>query len=67
MAMGEETGQLDKGLYKVADMFEKQADQLAKTMVSLLGPCILIVIVMIVGFVVISMLLPIFKMNLIIQ
>jgi len=67
MAMGEETGQLEKGLYKVADMFEKQADQLAKTMVSLLGPCVLIIIVMIVGFVVISMLLPIFKMNLIIQ
>jgi general secretion pathway protein F len=67
IAMGEETGQLEKGLYKVADTFEKQADQLSKTMVSLLGPIILIVIVMIVGFVVISMLLPIFQMNLIIQ
>jgi len=67
IAMGEETGQLDKGLYKVADTFEKQADQLSKTMVSLLGPCVLIIIVTIVGFVVISMLLPIFQMNLIIQ
>ena len=67
IAVGEETGRLERGLYKVADTFERQIDQIVKTMISLLGPLVLVVIVSFVGFVVIAMLLPIFQMNLLIQ
>jgi len=67
ISVGEETGRLDKGLYKIADIYERQTDQNVKTIVSLLGPMVLVVIVSIVGFVVIAMLLPIFQMNLLIQ
>jgi len=67
ISVGEETGHLERGLYKIADTYEKQADQTVKAMLSLLGPVVLIVIVAIVGFVVIAMLLPIFKMNLLIE
>jgi general secretion pathway protein F len=67
IAVGEEAGQLDRGLYKIADTFERQSDQAVKAMLSLLGPVVLIVIVSIVGFAVIAMLLPILQMNLLIQ
>lgn len=67
ISVGEEAGQLERGLYKIADIFERQSDQVVKAMLSLLGPLVLIVIVSIVGFAVIAMLLPILQMNLLIQ
>lgn len=63
ISVGEETGQLSKGLNKVAETFEREADQIMKTIVSLLGPIVLVVIVSIIGFVVIALLLPILQMN----
>jgi len=67
ISVGEEAGNLEKGLYKIADTYERQSDQTIKTLISLLGPLVLVGIVAIVGFVVIAMLLPIFQMNLLIQ
>lgn len=67
VAVGEESGRLEKGLYKIAETLERQADQTVKVMMSLLGPVVLMIIVSIIGFAVIAMLLPIFKMNLLIQ
>ena len=67
ISIGEETGRLERGLYKVAHNFERQSDQTVKTLISLLGPIVLIVIVSIVGFLVVAMLLPIFQMNTLIR
>lgn len=67
IAVGEESGRLEKGLYKIAEVYEKQSDQTMKAIVSILGPLVLVVIVGLVGFVVMAMLLPIFKMNLVVQ
>ena len=67
VSIGEESGHLEKGLYKIAETLERQADETVKVMTSLLGPAVLVVIVSIVGFAVIAMLLPIFRMNLLIQ
>ncbi len=67
VAVGEETGHLDKSLYKIADTYERKTDQAVKTMLSLLGPLCLVAIVSVIGFVVIALLLPIFQMNLLIQ
>ncbi|MCA9400305.1 MAG: type II secretion system F family protein [Candidatus Omnitrophica bacterium] len=67
ISIGEETGRLDVGLFKLADVYEKEAEQTMKTLISLLGPVVLIGVVMLVGFVVIAMMLPIVQMNLIIQ
>lgn len=67
IAVGEEAGRLEKGLYKLADSYERQAEEMSQKMVSLLGPIALIIVVMIVGFIVLAMLLPIFQTNLIIQ
>lgn len=67
ISIGEETGRLERGLFKIAETYERQADQTVKTLLSLLGPMVLVVIVGLVGFVVIAMLLPIFKMNMLIK
>lgn len=67
IAVGEESGRLEKGLYKIAGTLERQTDQMVQVMMSLLGPVVLMVIVSLVGFAVIAMLLPIFRMNLLVQ
>lgn len=67
ISVGEETGRLEKGLLKIAETYERESEQAVRTFISLLGPLVLVVIVCLVGFVVVAMLLPIFKMNLIVQ
>ena len=65
IAVGEEGGQLEKALFKVADSYEREADNAIKTMTSLLEPFLILTMGLIVGFIVISMLLPIFQINII--
>lgn len=67
VGVGEETGRLEKSLFKIAETLERQTDETVKVMLSLLGPFVLMVIVALVGFAVIAMLLPIFRMNLMVQ
>ncbi len=67
VAVGEETGALEKSLFKIADSYERQADQTVKIITSLLEPIMIVVIGSMVGFIVIAMLLPIFQMNLMIR
>jgi type II secretory pathway component PulF len=65
--VGEESGHLEKALQKIAFSYERQTDQVIKTMTSLLEPILIVFIGAIIGFIVVAMLLPIFQMNLIIQ
>lgn len=67
ISVGEETGHLDRSLMKVAETYERQTTETTTKIVSLLGPLFLLVIVSMVGFVVLAMLLPILKMNLLVQ
>lgn len=59
--MGEETGALDAMLAKIADFYEEEVDAAVKTLTSILEPVMIIIVGGIVGFVVISMYLPLFK------
>jgi type II secretory pathway component PulF len=61
--VGEETGRLDDMLLKVADIEERHMRAQTKTLVSLLGPALILVVGALVGFMVIALLLPIFKMS----
>lgn len=61
--IGEETGHFEKGLYKIADIYEREAERMMATSVSLLGPMVLIGLVAVVGFIVIAIMLPIMQMN----
>jgi len=65
MAVGEETGTFERGLYKLADSHERKSEAAVKMMTSLLEPILILCIGSIVGFIVIAMLLPLFQMNLI--
>ena len=61
--VGEETGKLDEMLLKVADIEERHMRARTKTLVSLLAPALILVVGALVGFMVIALLLPIFKMS----
>jgi type IV pilus assembly protein PilC len=60
VGVGEETGALDAMLEKVADFYEDQVEASVKALTSILEPIMIIVIGSIVGFIVISMYMPLF-------
>jgi type IV pilus assembly protein PilC len=61
VGVGEETGALDTMLSKVADFYEDEVATAVKGLTSLLEPLMIIVVGAIVGFVVVSMYMPLFK------
>jgi type IV pilus assembly protein PilC len=61
IAVGEETGQLDAMLSKVADFYEAEVDAKVKALTSLLEPIMIVFVGGMVGFIVISMYLPMFS------
>jgi len=63
ISIGEEGGHLEKLLFKIAEANEEESDEAIKIVMSLLEPIMILVLGVIVGFIVISMLLPIFEIN----
>ncbi|MFM7066723.1 MAG: type II secretion system F family protein [Gammaproteobacteria bacterium] len=63
IAVGEESGSLDKMAGKVADFYELEVDTAVDSMSSLLEPLIMAVLGVLVGGLVIAMYLPIFKLG----
>jgi type II secretory pathway component PulF len=63
ISVGEETGKLDEMLLKVAEVEERHMRTRTKTVVSLLAPALILIVGAVVGFMVIAILLPIFKMS----
>jgi type IV pilus assembly protein PilC len=61
VGVGEETGALDSMLERVAEFYEDQVEASVKALTSILEPIMIIVIGGIVGFIVISMYLPLFE------
>jgi type IV pilus assembly protein PilC len=62
-AIGEESGSLDQMLNKVADFYEAEVDEAVKGLSSLMEPIIIVVLGTIIGGIVVSMYLPIFKLG----
>jgi type IV pilus assembly protein PilC len=62
VAVGEETGQLDHMLGKIADFYEAEVDAKVKALTSLIEPAMIVFVGGVVGFIVISMYLPIFSL-----
>jgi type IV pilus assembly protein PilC len=60
--IGEETGELEKMLGKIADFYEDEVDSSIQTLTSIIEPIMMIAVGMMVGVIIISMYLPIFKM-----
>jgi type IV pilus assembly protein PilC len=61
VGVGEETGALDQMLTKIADFYEDQVAAAVKSLTSILEPVMLVIVGGIVGFIVISMYMPLFK------
>jgi type IV pilus assembly protein PilC len=61
LGVGEETGAMDQMLSKIADFYEDQVEASVKSLTSILEPVMLVVVGGIVGFIVVSMYMPLFK------
>jgi type IV pilus assembly protein PilC len=61
VGVGEETGALDTMLSKIADFYEDQVESAVKALTSILEPIMIVFVGGIVGFIVIAMYLPLFK------
>jgi type IV pilus assembly protein PilC len=61
IGVGEETGSLDTMLNKVADFYEDQVAAAVKALTSILEPIMIVVVGAIVGFIVVAMYMPLFK------
>ena len=62
VAVGEETGQLEHMLSKIADFYEAEVDAKVKALTALIEPVMIVFVGGIVGFIVIAMYLPIFSL-----
>lgn len=62
IAVGEESGDLDGMLSKVADFYDSEVEAMVKALTSLLEPILISVMGAVVGFIVISLFLPLFNL-----
>ncbi len=61
--VGEQSGELESMLNKIADVFEGEVESTILSMTALLEPIMILVMGVVVGFIVLSICLPIFEMN----
>ena len=62
-AIGEESGSLDHMLGKAAEFYEDEVDEMVKGLSSLMEPFIIVILGVLIGGIVVSMYLPIFKLG----
>jgi type IV pilus assembly protein PilC len=62
-AIGEESGSLDHMLGKAAEFYEEEVDEMVKGLSSLMEPFIIVILGTLIGGIVVSMYLPIFKLG----
>ena len=67
VGIGEESGSLEEMLSKTADYYDEELDASIQKMLSLLEPMLILFMGVIVGFIVISMMLPIFDLSTTVQ
>ncbi len=63
IAVGETTGALDTMLQKIADFYEDEVDNTVANLTSLLEPAVILFLGVVIGGLVVSMYLPIFKLG----
>ena len=62
-SIGEESGSLDHMLAKAAEFYEDEVDEMVKGLSSLMEPFIIVILGVLIGGIVVSMYLPIFKLG----
>ncbi len=63
IAVGEKTGELEAMLEKVSDYYEYQVNNRIQSLMSILEPVFIIILAVLIGFIVISVITPMFEMN----
>lgn len=63
IAVGEETGKMEEVLSKVSHVFETESDQKVKTLTASVEPIVMVILGLGVGFLVISIILPIYNLT----
>ena len=63
VAVGEENGKVGEALTEVAAYYERETDRLLQVMATLLEPLLIVTVGLVVGFIVLAVLLPIFEMS----
>lgn len=63
MTAGEQSGNMEAMLFRIADAYEREVEANVLLMTSLLEPIMILLMGAVVGFIVVSILLPIFEMN----
>ncbi|MBU4370067.1 type II secretion system F family protein [Patescibacteria group bacterium] len=61
--VGEKTGNLEQTMFYLAEFYEKEIDNVTKNLSNILEPILLIVIGLVVGFIAIAIILPIYKLT----
>jgi general secretion pathway protein F len=61
--VGEHSGNLEEMLIKIADVYEREVETLVMSMTALMEPIMILGMALVVGFIVLSICLPIFEMN----
>lgn len=63
ISVGEQSGELEKMLNKIADIYEREVESQITAMMSMLEPVIILIMAIVVGFIAFSILLPILEMS----
>lgn len=63
ISVGEQSGTMEKMLFRISDSYDREVETGILMMTSLLEPVMILVMGMAVGFIVVSILLPVFEMN----
>ncbi|MBF0493823.1 MAG: type II secretion system F family protein [Candidatus Omnitrophica bacterium] len=61
--IGEESGNLEESLTNIAETYEEDCEEALKVMTNLIEPILVLVVGLIVGFIVVAVLLPVFNIN----
>ncbi len=61
VAIGEQSGEMDGMLEKLAEYFEEEVDSFVKNLASIIEPVIIILLAVIIGFILIAVMLPIYR------
>jgi len=63
VGVGEETGKVDEVLFKIAQIFEDEVDQTVKNLTTAMEPLIIVLLGVMVGFLILSVILPIYSLT----
>jgi len=63
VAVGEETGNLETTLERVADAFEKETERVISALTSIIEPMMIVFMALVVGFIVFAMIMPIYQIS----